>query len=726
VISTDNGVTWTADSTRDFNFRAYMQTGFALSGTFVSSLKDANPASGATANWSTLSWNADTPAGTSLQFQVAASNNVNGPFNFIGPDNTASTFFNNGDSLAQFAGNRYLKYQASLATNSNSTTPVLHDVTVCFNNTPASALAVAAASGIFGGTADLSATLTSSGVGLSGKSLAFTLNGNSAGSAITDSSGIATVSAFSLTGINAGTYPGAVAASFAGDSSFSASGGSADLTVLKADQTITFAALAGKSFGDPDFSVSATVSSGLAVTFSATGNCSVLGSTVHLTSGGSCTITASQPGNANFNAAVDVPRSFSISTASQTITFGALTGKIFGDPDFAVSATASSSLTVSFSAAGNCTVTGSAVHITGAGSCTITASQAGDGNFGPAADVPQSFSIAKAGQTITFGALAGKTFGNPDFSVSATSSSGLAVVFGATGSCSVTGSTVHITGAGSCTATATQAGDANFNSAADVPQAFTIGKGSQTITFGALTNKFVGDADFSISATASSSLAVSFVASGVCNVSGSSVHITGAGTCTITASQTGDANFNAATSVPQSFLVANPDFTIAPTLPSVTVKAGQSVTEHITLVPIPATSSAVTFACSGLPALSSCTFTPAAVPAGSPQTDVVLTISTTAATASVMHTKVFYAAWLPFTGIGLFGIVLLARKRSRKAAASFAVLTLILMVLLLNGCGGHATPKTGNPGTPVGTSSVTVTATSLTVTHTTTFSLTVN
>ncbi len=85
----------------------------------------------------------------------------------------------------------------------------------------------------------------------------------------------------------------------------------------------------------------------------------------------------------------------------QTITFNALANKTFGDPDFNVSAPSTSSLTVSFSAVGNCTVTGTLVHLTGAGSCTITANQAGDSNFNKAADVPQTFSIANAVTTTT-------------------------------------------------------------------------------------------------------------------------------------------------------------------------------------------------------------------------------------------------------------------------------------------------------------------------------------
>src|SRR5205823_14655771 len=133
----------------------------------------------------------------------------------------------------------------------------------------------------------------------------------------------------------------------------------------------------------------------------------------------------------NYNPATDVPQSFAISKAGQTITFGALGGKTFGNPDFAVSASADSGLTVSFAASGACSVTGSTVHITGAGSCTVTASQTGASNYNPGTDVPQSFAISKAGQTITFGALGGKTLGDADFVVSASADSGLTVSFAA-------------------------------------------------------------------------------------------------------------------------------------------------------------------------------------------------------------------------------------------------------------------------------------------------------
>ena len=327
--------------------------------------------------------------------------------------------------------------------------------------------------------------------------------------------------------------------------------------VNRLSQTITFAPLADRTYGDPDFNVSATASSGLTVSFIASGTCTVTGTLVHITGAGSCTITAQQAGNSDYSPAPDVPRTFTVAKAAQTITFGALSNRTYGDPDFNVSATASSGLTVTFGATGNCTVTGTLVHITGAGSCTVTASQPGDSNYLAAADVPQAFTIAKAAQTITFAPLADKTYGDPDFNVSATASSGLTVTFAASGNCTVTGTLVHITGAGSCTITASQPGDSNYLAAADVPQTFAISKHAQTITFGALPDRAYNSGDFNVSATASSGLTVSFTAAGTCTVSGTTVHMVGYGSCTVTAHQPGDSNWSAAPDVPQTFAITD-------------------------------------------------------------------------------------------------------------------------------------------------------------------------
>ena len=167
-------------------------------------------------------------------------------------------------------------------------------------------------------------------------------------------------------------------------------------------------------------------------------------------------------------------------------------------------------------------------------------------------------------------------------------------------------------------------------------------------------------------------------------------------------------------------------FTFSPTLPSVTVTAGQSATEHFTLTPNPSTATATTFACSGLPVLASCSFAPASVPASNTPVDVALTITTTGASAALNQPHMFYATWLPFSSLGAMGFVLIGtsnRKKNRMRLATFAVMSLAL-IFLLSGCGGSS--STHPLGTPTGSFSVTVTATSGTgVAHSSTFTLVV-
>jgi len=176
-------------------------------------------------------------------------------------------------------------------------------------------------------------------------------------------------------------------------------------------------------------------------------------------------LTASSSGLSSVDSAV-----FDITKAGQTITFGALGSKRYGDPPFTVSATASSGLPVYFTASGSCTLASRTVTITSTGICTVTASQAGDAAYNPAPALQRPFTILKANQVISFGALPNRLFGSPPFSVSATASSGLPVTFSASGVCALAGHTVTLLGAGSCSIKASQAGNGNYNPAPDVVQ----------------------------------------------------------------------------------------------------------------------------------------------------------------------------------------------------------------------------------------------------------------
>jgi len=108
------------------------------------------------------------------------------------------------------------------------------DLTV---SSPAPVIAVAPASGVYGGSAVLGGTITDQGSPLSGVTLAFALNGVSAGSATTDAQGTASLST-QLGSLGAGTHTSAVSVAFAGNAVFPPSSASGDLVVNPAPLTI--------------------------------------------------------------------------------------------------------------------------------------------------------------------------------------------------------------------------------------------------------------------------------------------------------------------------------------------------------------------------------------------------------------------------------------------------------------------------------------------------------
>jgi hypothetical protein len=659
VAGATSGTVWsiplTGGVSTDAGFRVYLHTGFPSVGTFVSSVKDADPRAGRTPTWTTLSFTATTPAGTDVKFQVAASDSSFGTTNFVGPDGTANTFFTtNGASLSRFDGFRYLRYKAFLTTTSGSATPSLSSVSVCFVDTGPTTLSVAAASGTFGGTADLSATLTAGGTAVAGESIHFTLNGNDVGTATTDANGTATTSGVSLVGIDAGSYPSATGASFAGDNALALAGSSSSgsLTVAKANQAISVTTHAPASAVlATSFTVAATGgSSGNPVTFSSAGACTNVGATFTMTSGtGTCTVQFDQAGDPNHSAAPQVSETVQAQNAIQAIsvTTHAPAGAVFAT-SFTVAATGGGSGNpVTFSSAGVCTNVGATFTMTsGTGTCTVQFDQAGDANHSAAPQVSETVQAQTATQAIAVTTPAPPTaaFGS-SFAVAATAPGG-AVTFSASGACANSGGTFTMTsGAGTCTVQFDQAGDANHSAAPQVSETvqaqtatqaiavtthapavavfgtsfevaafvpgdvvtfsssgacsnsgstFTMTSGSgtctvmydplddasnhvtqvtesvearkaaQTITLGTLSSRTYGDAAFALGATASSGLGVDYSVSGPCTLVSVTVQLTGAGLCTVRASQEGDSNHEAASPVTQQFSIAAKAVTITP------------------------------------------------------------------------------------------------------------------------------------------------------------------
>ena len=95
--------------------------------------------------------------------------------------------------------------------------------------------------------------------------------------------------------------------------------GSATVTgSAKTDQIITFTQPSAMTYGDSDQSLSAsTDASGLSVTLTSndTSICTIVSGKAHIVTTGTCSITAAQTGNADYNAATSITRTFTISEA---------------------------------------------------------------------------------------------------------------------------------------------------------------------------------------------------------------------------------------------------------------------------------------------------------------------------------------------------------------------------------------------------------------------------
>ncbi|WP_370562533.1 autotransporter domain-containing protein [Luteimonas sp. C3_2_a3] len=402
---------------------------------------------------------------------------------------------------------------------------------------------------------------------------------------------VCTISGTTVTMQSAGTCT--IAADQAGNDDYAAAPTvTQDIAIGQAAQAITaFAADPAAPAFVPDgtFTVSATGgASGNPVLFgTATPTvCTVSGSTVTMQSAGTCTVTADQAGNDDYSAAPQARLDVAIGAGSQAITFGAQAPQAFvPGGTFALDpvATASSGLPVSYGTrtADVCTISGTTVTMQSADTCTIAADQAGNDDYAAAPTVTQDIAIGQAAQAITaFAADPAAPAFVPDgtFTVSATGgASGNPVLFGtATPTvCTVSGSTVMMQSAGTCTVTADQAGNGNYSAALQARLDVVIGAGSQAITFGAQTARtFVAGGTFALDpvATASSGLPVSYrtQTAGVCTISGTTVTMQSAGTCTIAADQAGNDDYAAAATVTQSIaigkaaqaisqFVANPD-----------------------------------------------------------------------------------------------------------------------------------------------------------------------
>ncbi len=183
-----------------------------------------------------------------------------------------------------------------------------------------------------------------------------------------------------------------------------ATASASDATTIIQLQTITFPQPADTALGAGPVALTATASSTLTVSYTSnsTAICMVSGASVTLLTVGLCSITANQAGDASYGAAPSVTRTFNVTQLTQTITFPQPADTALNAGPVSLTATASSTLTVSYTSNSTaiCMVSGASVTLVTVGLCSITANQAGDASYAAAPSVTRTFNVL-ANPTIT-------------------------------------------------------------------------------------------------------------------------------------------------------------------------------------------------------------------------------------------------------------------------------------------------------------------------------------
>jgi hypothetical protein len=308
------------------------------------------------------------------------------------------------------------------------------------------------------------------------------------------------------------------------------------------------------------------------------GNCSISGASLQANTanaGDICVVTATKVSDANWNSGVSANYSFTVAQAAQaavTVPAGQSVG--YNNPTDLTQAPytpsgGSGTGAWSFStSSSNCSISGNLLTSTTSigGTCVVAVKRLAQGNYADSTPVNMTLTTAKGSQTISYNTISSSVRVGDTETLSATSTSGLAVSYavasGSSSYCSLQGATVTFNAPGSCVINVNQSGDANYNAATLTPITYTVAKGLQTISFDAIADDVVRTTTLSLGATSSSTLAVTYaVAAGTTNsactvTSTGVVTLSAVGVCSITASQAGNANYEAATDVTQTFNVA--------------------------------------------------------------------------------------------------------------------------------------------------------------------------
>ena len=221
------------------------------------------------------------------------------------------------------------------------------------------------------------------------------------------------------------------------------------------------------------------------------GVCTVSGTSVTFTAAGSCVIDANQAGNARYTAAPQVQRIIAVKAIPQSISLTAATsGKVNGSAHLSATGGGSGNPVKFSSSSGKvCRVAGNLVTFTGGGSCVVDANQAGNARYAAAPQVQRTISVSKLPQAISFTAPASGIVGGSARLSATGGGSGNPVVFSVASSsgpgvCTVSGTSVTFTAAGSCVIDANQAGNALYMAAPQVQRTITVARPPQPASSG--------------------------------------------------------------------------------------------------------------------------------------------------------------------------------------------------------------------------------------------------
>ena len=470
-----------------------------------------------------------------------------------------------------------------------------------------------------------------------------------------------------------------------------------------------------------------------------------------------------------------------------SVTPGSGTGTPTGDVSLLTNSSAMQGVTF-FTLNGAGTISDSSDAFPG-GTYAVHAHYAGDGTFAPSDSAPVTITVSPEASTTALSVLSfdavgnpipfnSQPYGNPAFfraDVAGVSNNGTA-----TGSVIFTDNATNIAGdpfslnseaaagtaqgifsmaPGSHAVVAHYNGDAGFNASTSPTVNVTVTKAPTTIAVTSSGSTVTQGTQVALTATVSTNSGgagpsgqVTFLAGGTPIMPGSPVQVIGVdgkgniqngaltaaqgsavlvtslplGQNSITAQYSGDGNYLASPTSSAVTVNVVPDFTFAAAAPSVTVASpGASGTVMLTITGQPGYNGTVNFSatsCSGLPSESTCSFSPALVTGTGSTT---LTIATTAAHSASLEGPGW---WTTGLGGALAGVLLLGGPSRRRAWSRLLSLMAFAFLISIAGCGGGGSSGGGgntDPGTPMGTSTIVVTATSGTISHITTFTLNV-